>query len=408
MNKILEKSLYNERYIANEVIEIQLSFVTIVKHSSRIKLLRFQKLLVRGVNVMSESRVKWIYRLSFLLLAFLTIFVFLKLSPIWFPILSIVKTFLIPFVISVFITYLLHPLIEKISNRGVPRTIAILLIYLLFFGGLGYGLYKGIPAILAQLKDLAESFPEFSKTYRVWLKEIETGTSKLPPFIHGQLDELLYSVEGYIDYLLSRTLESFKRVFNSIFLIAIIPFIVFYMLKDHDQMMKALWYITPRKLRKSGQLFFRDVDVSLGNYIRGQLIVCLLVGTTASLAFLISGMKYPLLFGSIVGVTNIIPYFGPIIGAIPAAIIAATISMKMLIIVVVVVFGLQFIEGNLLSPIIVGKSLRLHPIVIIAALLVGGEIGGIVGLITAVPVVAILKVFIVHAKQHFTVVRSEK
>lgn len=357
---------------------------------------------------MNEKRVKWIFRLSLSLLAFLTIFIFLKLAPIWLPILSIIKTFLIPFVISIFITYLLHPIIEKISNRGVPRSLAILLIYLLFFGGLGIGIYKGIPVILAQLKDLAESFPEFSKTYKVWLKEIESGTSKLPAFVHGQLDDLLYSVENYVDYLLSRTIEFLKGLLNSIFIIAIIPFIVFYMLKDHDQMIKALWYITPRRLRKAGQLFFRDVDESLGNYIRGQLIVCLLVGATASVAFWISGMKYPLLFGSIVGVTNIIPYFGPVIGAIPAAIIAATISIKMLIIIVVVVFGLQFIEGNLLSPIIVGKSLRFHPIVIIAALLLGGEIGGVVGLIIAVPVVAILKVFIVHAKQHFTVTRKEQ
>lgn len=356
---------------------------------------------------MNENRVKWIFRLSLLLLAFLTIYIFLKLAPIWLPIVSLIKTFLIPFIISVFITYLLHPIIEKLSNRGLPKSFAILLIYFFFFGGVGIALYKGIPMILAQLRDLAESFPEFSKTYRGWLVEIETGTSKLPAFVHGQLDDLLNSAENYVDYLLSRTIHFFKGLLNSIFIIAIIPFIVFYLLKDHDQMIKALWYITPRRLRKAGQLFFRDVDESLGNYIRGQLLVCLLVGTTASVAFLLSGMKYPLLFGSIVGITNIIPYFGPIIGAIPAAIIAATISMKMLIIVVIVVFGLQFIEGNLLSPIIVGKSLRLHPIVIIAALLLGGEVGGIVGLIIAVPVVAILKVFIVHAKQHFTVIRRD-
>src|SRR5690606_38731472 len=124
---------------------------------------------------------------------------------------------------------------------------------------------------------------------------------------------LLYSLENYVDYLLSRTIEFLKGLFNSIFIIAIIPFIVFYLLKDYDQMIKALWYVTPRKLRKAGQLFFRDVDESLGNYIRGQLIVCLLVGTIASVAFWITGMKYPLLFGSIVGITNIIPYFGPII-----------------------------------------------------------------------------------------------
>lgn len=351
---------------------------------------------------MKEFQLKWILRFSLLLIIFLTLYVFLKLGAIWLPILTILKTFLVPFLISIFITYLLHPLIEKIHHRGIPRSIAILLIYLLFFGGLGFGLYKGIPVIIEQLKDLAGSFPQFYETYRNWLTEFESRTSNLPAFMHGQLDELFYSVESYVDSLLAKTLLIVKAFVNSIFLFAIIPFIVFYMLKDYDQMVKAIWYITPRKLRKAGQLFIKEVDESLGNYIRGQLLVGFLIGTIATIAFWISGMPYPLLLGSIVGVTNIIPYFGPIIGAIPAAIIAATVSVNMLIIVVIIIFVLQFTEGNLLSPLIVGKSLHMHPIVIIAALLLGGEVGGVIGLITAVPIVAILKVFIIHAKQHFT------
>ncbi|MFT4412741.1 AI-2E family transporter [Fredinandcohnia humi] len=352
---------------------------------------------------MNESNIKWIFRFALLLLAFLTIFVFLKLAPIWIPILMVIKTFLLPFLISIFITYLLHPFIEKIHHRGIPRSLAILFIYLLFFGGIGFGLYKGIPVIVEQVKDLAESIPQFSNTYRVWLVEIESGTSHLPAFVHGQLDDLLNSMESYADSLLSKTLLYLMAFINSIFLFAIIPFIVFYMLKDYDQMLKAIWYITPRKLRKVGQLFFRDVDESLGNYIRGQLLVCLIIGSVSSLSFWLTGMKYPLLLGIIVGITNIIPYFGPFIGSIPAAIIAVTISFKMLLLVVLIIFGLQFIEGNLLSPFIVGRSLRLHPIIIIAALLLGGEIGGVIGLIVAVPLVAVVKVFIIHAKQHFSV-----
>ena len=138
---------------------------------------------------MNEKRVKWIFRLSFLLLSFLTIYIFLKLAPIWLPLVLLLKTFILPFIVSIFITYLLHPIIEKLNHRGVPKSLAILLIYLLFFGGIGAAIYKGIPVILAQLRDLAESFPEFSKTYRGWLTEIETGTSQLPAFVHGQLDE---------------------------------------------------------------------------------------------------------------------------------------------------------------------------------------------------------------------------
>ncbi len=332
----------------------------------------------------------------------------MKLSPIWLPFLSIINTVLIPFLISIFITYLLHPLVEKIHARGLPRPVAILIIYLLFFGGLAYGVYRAMPVLITQLRDLAESVPELINTYRIWLQQIEYTTSHLPSGLHARIDEVFATFEEGFDDVVARALSVAKGFVNSLILIAIIPFIVFYMLKDYDQMKKALWYITPRRWRQPSMLFFKDVDESLGNYIRGQLLVCLLVGIIASLALWLSGMKYPLLLGFIIGITDIIPYFGPVIGAIPAVIIAATISNHMIIIVIVIIFGLQFIEGNLLSPLIVGKSLHMHPIMIMAALLMGGEIGGVVGLLIAVPILAITKVIIIHAKSHITTYRKNK
>ena len=109
-------------------------------------------------------------------------------------------------------------------------------------------------------------------------------------------------------------------------------------------------------------------------------------------------MKYPLVLGAIIGITNVIPYFGPIIGAIPAMIIAATMSVKMVMTVAIIVLVLQFFEGNILSPLIVGKSLHMHPLFIMLALLAGGELGGMVGMIFSIPILAVLKVFVyMHA-----------
>ncbi|WP_078545450.1 AI-2E family transporter [Litchfieldia alkalitelluris] len=349
---------------------------------------------------MKEIQLKWIYRITIFLLVALLILILVKLSPIWLPILSILKVIFVPFIIAIFITYLLHPFVEKVHARGLPRPIAILIIYLLFFGGVSYGIYRAIPILIVQLRDLVESVPELMETYRTWLQQIEYTTSDLPSGLHAKIDEAFATVERSMDELISRAVTMAKGLFNSIIIIAIVPFIVFYMLKDYDQMKKALWYITPRKWRQPSQLFLKDVDESLGNYIRGQLLVCLIMGLIASIALWLAGMKYPLLLGFIIGITDIIPYFGPIIGAIPAVIIAATISNKMIIIVILIIFGLQFIEGNLLSPLIVGKSLHMHPILIMAALLLGGEIGGVVGLLVAVPILAVVKVILLHAKAH--------
>lgn len=103
--------------------------------------------------------------------------------------------------------------------------------------------------------------------------------------------------------------------------------------------------MTPKKWRKQGRAFVRDVDASLGGYIRGQIIVCAVIGLISSLLFWVVGMQYPLLLGAIIGITNVIPYFGPIIGAIPAVIIAATISVKMVSIIAVIVLAPNSLRG---------------------------------------------------------------
>lgn len=161
-------------------------------------------------------------------------------------------------------------------------------------------------------------------------------------------------------------------------------------------MKKTVWYLTPKSWRKRGSEFLRDVDDSLGDYIRGQLLVCFLLGLIAGVSFWLFGLPYPLILGLAIGITNVIPYFGPFIGAVPALLLSLAISAKAVIIVIVTIFILQFIEGNILSPLIVGRSLRMHPVVIMLALLAGGELAGIPGMILAVPAAAVLKVTAIH------------
>jgi predicted PurR-regulated permease PerM len=351
---------------------------------------------------MKNINTNWLVRILTLLLFLLCIYVFLKLEPFWTPIYQVVLAIFIPFLIASFITYLLHPLIEKIHAYNIPRPIAILIIYGLFFGGIALGLYKGLPQILIQIRELGNNVPELFEKYRAWSSNIHQQTEQLPNGVHERIEQTLTGVEESIASVLTNVINVLRSVINYFLLILIIPFIVFYMLKDFDQIKKTVWYLTPRSYRKSGIRFLKDIDQSLGNYIRGQLLVCLVVGIISTLGFWFIDMKYPLLLGVIVGITNIIPYFGPIIGAIPAVLIAVTISGKMVLFVAIVIFSIQFIEGNLLSPLIVGKSLHMHPVFIMFALLAGGEIGGVAGLILAVPLLAVLKVILLHAKAHFT------
>lgn len=355
-----------------------------------------------------DIRIKWYYRLGFLLLLFIVLFVFLKLKDVWFPILKVVSAVFIPFIVAAFITYFLHPLVQKLYESGIHKGVAVFIIYVLFFGGVGFSLYKGIPAFIHQLKDLSESAPQFANQYRNWIALIQEKTATWPEGLQTRIDEGILALESALDNLLTKSVNILIEILNYSLIILLIPFISFYMLKDFELIKRTAWYLTPRKWRREGILFLKDVDKSLGSYIRGQLLVCAAIGGISALLFWFFGMKYPLLLGFIIGLTNVIPYFGPLFGLVPAVVIAATMSIKMVIISASIVLVLQFIEGNVLSPLIVGKSLDMHPLIIIFALLAGGEAGGVLGLVIAVPVLAILKVSLVHARFHFLKGKNQK
>ncbi|MFS8629718.1 MAG: AI-2E family transporter [Bacillales bacterium] len=123
---------------------------------------------------------KWFLRLGLLLLVFVVMYLFLKLRALWFPVMKIFAVVLTPFVIAAFITYLLHPIVEKLYENNLPRWLSILIIYLLFFGGIGFALYKGIPAFVVQLRDLVENVPQLTNQYREWISAVQVQTSTLP------------------------------------------------------------------------------------------------------------------------------------------------------------------------------------------------------------------------------------
>lgn len=322
----------------------------------------------------------------------------MKLFPFYKTFLHLLVRLLVPFIISLFIAYLLHPIVEKLHEKALPRWAAVTLIYSLFFGGIGYLVYKTYPIFLKQLKELGNNLPQFVDMYREWVYSLYEKTAAFPEGVHDKMDEFFTNIEQMGDNLITSAGSRLTGVLDIAIILAVIPVLVFYMLKDFPVMKNVLWKLTPEKYREEGKIVLGEIDESLGSYIRGQLLVCLFVGVISIGCLWIIGMKYPLVLGALMGITNIIPYFGPIIGAVPAVIIAFTVSSKMVLFVIGVVIAVQLIESNLLSPFIVGKSLHIHPVLIIFALLIGGEIGGVVGMIVAVPVLTIVRVFLYHTR----------
>lgn len=346
--------------------------------------------------IRNKKAVSFLYWLITGIFVFLFIYLLVKLFPLYGAVFSFILRLLSPFLVSCLIAYLLYPVIKKLHSYNIPRGLAILSIYILFFGGFAYLIYRVYPAVMHQLQDFNQQLPVFIDMYEKLIYQLYEYTSFLPETVHDKIDQLITRVEISLETILDKLVGGFTRIFDAIIFLTVIPVLVFYFLKDYHKLKDYFKKFIPRKYRPQTSKLVYAIDKSLGNYIRGQLIVSLFVSLATWIVFQFLNINYALLLAIIMGITNLIPYFGPIIGAVPVVAIALTTSLELVIFVLIAIFVIQVIEGNLLSPYIVGKSINIHPIAIIFALLLGGELFGITGLIVAVPLLTICKVITEH------------
>jgi predicted PurR-regulated permease PerM len=334
------------------------------------------------------------------LLGLLILFMLLQIKPIIISVYGFLKEVLAPFLIALIISYVLNPVVTLLNARKVPRTIAVLLIYALFFTSLTVVMMNMIPMFFKQLQELNEHMPDLAYRAQSLVDDLN-HLQFLPDSIRIGINTSLAKLEDGISLAIAEYINGIGDTINMLFLVFIIPFVAFYILKDFQLIEKAALAIVPKNHRKSIVTMLVDIDTALGNYIRGQFLVCVIIGVLAYIGYWFIGMPYALLLACVVGVFNIVPYLGPFLGAAPAIVVASTISLKMVMLVVFVNTACQIMEGNVISPQVVGRSLKMHPLLIIFALLVGGEFAGVVGLILAVPFFAVMKVILQHIFMYY-------
>ncbi|TCS94896.1 AI-2E family transporter [Hazenella coriacea] len=345
---------------------------------------------------------KALTRSLLILIVLAILFLLTQMSPYIRWIISFIKSVVGPFFVAMIISYLLNPIVNLLSQRTVPRSIAVLLIYSLFILSMITLVMNMVPHLEEQLYELAEHLPQWNEKIQNMIQEYnDHGKDMLPIGIQAGIEKSLVRVEQGIGDMVGNMMGGIGTTINQIFLVFIIPFLAFYMMKDAQSIERSVVTLLPGEKRRGLIRLMRDMDHALGNYIRGQLLVCIVVGLLAYVGYLIIGIPYALLLAGLVSVFNVIPYLGPIFGAIPAILVALGESKEMVIAVIIVNFIVQILEGNVISPQIVGRTLHMHPLMIIFALLVGGEMGGIIGLLLAVPFFAMGKVVIEHLVAHY-------
>jgi predicted PurR-regulated permease PerM len=305
-----------------------------------------------------------------------------------------------PFFMAVVIAYLVYPIVAKLEQRKVPRSVAILLVYLGFSLLAVTSMVFFIPELVNNTKELMNTLPEMTAKYQDIFKAVISAiqSSSWPEDIKNvifkEINSGMGAAENYITGFLKKSLVELVEAVTTVFNLLLSMVIAYYFIKDAEFFRSKALSLTPRKWRNSTVKVGRGINGILSNFIQGQLLTSLIVGIMETVGLIIVKVKYPLVLGLVGGISNIIPYFGPIIGAVPAVAVALIESPIKAIWTALVFVIIQQIENAFISPKVIEGRLGLHPVTTILAVLIGGEFFGILGMLVSVPVAAILKVIL--------------
>ncbi|MFB3169947.1 AI-2E family transporter [Neobacillus sp. 179-C4.2 HS] len=348
-----------------------------------------------------------------LLLIFLIIFVAMKIDFIFQPVFLLTQTLFFPFLLSGVLYYLFRPLVNYLQLKNIPRTFSILLIYLLFGLLISLLIFLGGPVLKEQMKSFVDSTPQLMEAIPEKLTELEQSRwfNQLQENDSVDVEKASEAITKSVSSSLSTIGTNFMNIIGVLASIVIVfttvPFILYYMLKEGEKAPLYILRLLPVRQQKNGRKILADLDEALSSYIQGQVLVSFCIGVMLFIGYLLIDLDYSLLVAIFAMFTNVIPFIGPILAIIPAMIIASIDSPMMVVKVLMVMIVVQQIEGHIISPQVMGKKLEIHPLTIISLLLAAGRIGGVLGLIIAVPVYAVIKV-IAHHSYRLWKLRKEK
>lgn len=343
-----------------------------------------------------------IYGLVALVLLGIVIFIFDKVSYVFEPFIIIFNTIAAPIIVSLILFYLFNPLVNLMERYRIPRLLGITIIYVAVVGIITLIVNLLIPIIGSQIERLIKNSPHYLNKITQSIEKITTN-SFLSSYM-SQVNDWLESAQKKIPSMLSEYFDGFgpklasfaEAVSNVGVVIVTTPFILFFMLKDGHRFKDYTTKIMPPKFRKDFHDLLEKMSVQVGSYIQGQIIVSFCIGVLLLIGYSIIGLKYPLVLASIAAVTSVVPYLGPTIAISPAIVIAIITSPWMLLKLVIVWTLVQFFEGHFISPNVMGKTLKIHPLTIIFILLCAGNLMNVVGVIIGIPLYAVLKVLVSH------------
>lgn len=301
---------------------------------------------------------------------------------------GIIDTIFISFIFA----YSLKPLQQKIMEKGVNRKVSALVLLFGLLAGISIIFIFLIPNVVKEALNISSTFDEL----KLFVEKINKSIEKLSSnrYMKNIIENGLFKMEGIITLYTNNAFERVLKNSENILSFAVIPILTYYFLSDGPEIGKSMVNFIPLRKRSVFRSLSKDINVVLSKYIISQFFLSALISVMTFIVLILLKVDFPLLLSLLNGLFNIIPYFGPLLGGIPAVVVALLVSPKTALYTALCLNLIQQIEGDIISPKITGDSVNMHPLFVILLLILGGKVGGFVGMVLAVPIAVVIKIIV--------------
>jgi len=300
---------------------------------------------------------------------------------------------MLPLGVSGILAYFFIPIVNALEKR-TNRTLSILITFaIVFFSALAV-LRTIIPMLFYQILEVLNALPTYIERLSEYYAKIQAVLKSfslpgdLEMVLTAQTDKLAQSADGFV----SGFAQSIIQFFSSLSFLVFVPIITFYILKEREKLSEKCYFLVPVSIRTNVQKIMHIMNRELRKFLVGQLTVALIISTLTTIGATIVGLKYSLLLGIIMGVFNMIPFIGPLIGSVPILIAGLTISPEKFLMALLMITAVQQIDGMFITPRIIGNNIKAHPVAVMVCVLAGNALYGIVGMILSLPIFIMLRI----------------
>jgi predicted PurR-regulated permease PerM len=317
-----------------------------------------------------------------------------------------------PLLIAIAVVYLLNPLVSALERRGVPRAAGAGIVYVLFLCIVALVISLLVPVVTRQVGQVIDHFPDYLADAQATISRLAARFGQEPDFRLDAEQVREWLSAGENRQAVTRYLTGLRSVTNSVIsgliIIVLGPVMAFYLLVDLPRLRRGAMTLIPPGRREEIKGLMDRIGQAVGGFFRGQLLVALFVGVASSIGLWAIGLPYWLLVGMVAGIFNLVPLVGPFIGG-GLAVIIALVSGEPLKAVwaALVLLAVQQIDNHLISPNVMGRTVQLHPVVVMLALLVGASFAGLFGMLVVVPLVAMAKIIFLFIWSKYVVYGDE-